>query len=391
MLGVKQEMEESQSLSIRRRDFLRVASGASTAVTLFSMAPAAALAAIPQKTKVVVVTFGGGARDDETFALGGQRNIPHLLNELVPQGTFFTQVLNRGILGHYVATASIATGAYETFNNFVAQPPASPTMFEYFRKQMRRPARDTWVIAPSNGFNRIGASRHRLYGPDYGAGVILPKQLLSSAIQGNRQKEFPDYEHLLQDSYELPMSTRGLSTQDRELSLAQLVTTLKLSSSDFIRNAQTLNSPDELSVYIARQLMRIVAPSLILLTLHDMDVAHTGAFSLYVDGIQRSDRLCATLWQFIQADPEYKDNTTLLIMPDFGRDADGDPGGNGFQHHRTGGPLARTTWLLALGPGVHQNVTVDRPIESIDIVPTVGGLLGFDTPASQGHRILELL
>ena len=79
----------------------------------------------------------------------------------------------------------IATGVYETFNNFVAQPPAAPTVFEYYRKQMRRPARDTWVIAPSNGFQQIGFSRHGGY-EGQGAGVILPKQLLAAAVSQQR-------------------------------------------------------------------------------------------------------------------------------------------------------------------------------------------------------------
>ncbi len=52
-------------------------------------------------------------------------------------------------------------------------------------------------------------------------------------------------------------------------------------------------SPDELSVYMARQLMQQLAPSLLWITLHDMDVAHSGTYSLYVEAIQRSDRLCA--------------------------------------------------------------------------------------------------
>ena len=65
---------------------------------------------MPRDQKTVVVTFGGGARDEETFAPEGQENIPHLMKELIPQATFFTQVVNRGILGHYVATASLATG-----------------------------------------------------------------------------------------------------------------------------------------------------------------------------------------------------------------------------------------------------------------------------------------
>ena len=45
------------------------------------------------------------------------------MSELIPQSTFFTQVQNRGILGHYVATASLATGVYETINNFASLPP----------------------------------------------------------------------------------------------------------------------------------------------------------------------------------------------------------------------------------------------------------------------------
>src|SRR5947209_18808114 len=85
----------------------------------------------------------------------------HLLRELAPQSTFFTQVVNRGILGHYVATASLATGVYETINNFASLPPESPPVFEYFRKDLKRPASDSWVVIPSNGFNRIGESSLR--------------------------------------------------------------------------------------------------------------------------------------------------------------------------------------------------------------------------------------
>jgi hypothetical protein len=90
-----------------------------------------------KKRKMIVVTFGGGARDQETFAPDGQANIPHMLGELAPQSSFFTQVTNHGILGHYVATASLATGVYETLNNFSAVPPDHPTVFEYFRKDLR--------------------------------------------------------------------------------------------------------------------------------------------------------------------------------------------------------------------------------------------------------------
>ena len=141
-------------------------------------------AAAARKRKVIVVTFGGGARDQETFAPQGQENIPHMLHELIPQASFFTQVANQGILGHYVATASLATGVYETLNNFSAVPPEHPTVFEYFRKDLKRPSSDAWVVAPSNGFNRIGESDYRSFGPGTGARVVLPKHLLTAAMSG---------------------------------------------------------------------------------------------------------------------------------------------------------------------------------------------------------------
>ncbi len=341
---------------------------------------------MPKGRKVVVVTFGGGARDEETFMPDGQENIPHMLRELIPQSTFFSQVVNRGILGHYVATASLATGVYETFNNFAAVPPQNPTVFEYFRKDLNRPATDTWVVAPSNGFTRIGESGNSSYGLGLGAGVILPKRLLAAGLSSGGDGQ---YDHLLRDNYETPLYTSD--STGSEIELHRMAGILKLSVADFVNHARNLASPDELSVYIARQLMKQVAPSLLWITLHDIDIAHSGTFSLYLEGIRRSDRLCAEIWKTIQTEPEYAGKTTMFILPDFGRDSDTDAGGNGFQHHRTGDALSRTTWMMAMGPGIRQNVVVDRPVESVDLVPTLGGLLGFSAKLSQGKPLTELL
>lgn len=374
----------AQALAWNRRDFLRSAIGIAAATATYSFAPTRALA-LPREPKIVVVTFGGGARDEETFAPEGQENIPNLLKTLFPQSTLYTQVVNRGILGHYVATASLATGVYETFNNFAAVPPQNPTIFEYFRRDLKRPANDAWVVAPSNGFNRIGESNHRLYGPGLGAGVILPKHLLQAALPS---KGTTDYARLLRDNYETPFYTPELA--GNELQMRQLDDILKLSVDDFVHHALSLASPDELSVYIAKQLMRQMAPSLLWITLHDIDIAHSGAYSLYIDGIQRSDRLCADIWQTIEADPEYKGKTTMFILPDFGRDSDMDASGNGFQHHRTGDALSRTTWMMVLGPGVRQGVVIDRPVESVDLVPTIGAQLGFSARLSQGKPLTEI-
>jgi hypothetical protein len=375
-------MRNSREISLNRRNFLRAATGAAL------LGSSAARGMAPNKNrKAVVVTFGGGARDDETFMPDGQENIPHLLNELIPQATFLTNVVNQGILGHYVATASIVTGVYETFNNFAAVSPDNPTVFEYFRKDLKRPATDAWVVAPSNGFARIGESANKLYGPGLGAGVILPKRLLSAAL--SKSADGARYQHLLRDNYETPLYAPSLA--GRQIELDQMAEVLKLSVDDFAAHARSLASPDELSVYIAKQLMRQLAPSLLWITLHDIDIAHSGTFSLYLDGIRRSDRLCAELWQSIQTNPEYANKTTMFILPDFGRDSDIESGGNGFQHHRTGDAVSRTTWMMALGPDVKQNVVVDRRVQSTDLIPTLGAYFGFDARFSTGKPIPEVV
>jgi hypothetical protein len=376
--------ELARQLAFTRRDFLRSAAGVALGSALLPSSLLGRSGVPAAKRKVVVVTFGGGARDQETFAPEGQENIPHLMRDLIPQSTFFTQVVNRGILGHYVATASLATGVYETVNNFASIPPEYPTVFEYFRKDLKRPASDAWVVAPSNGFNRIGESSHRSYGPGLGARVILPKHLLAAATSRTA-----DYGHLLRDNYETPLYAPELG--GNEFELQQLENLLKLSVEDFKSHALTLSSPDELSVYIAKRLMRRLAPSLLWITMHDIDIAHAGAFSLYIDGIRRTDRLCLEMWNAIQSDPEYAGNTTMFILPDFGRDSDEDAGGNGFQHHRTGDALSRTTWMMAMGAGVRQGVVYDRPLGSTDLVPTIGGILGFSPSLAQGKPIQELL
>ena len=383
--GAVSPREVARRLGRSRRDFLRDAAGMALGTTLMGASPFVWGQTAAKKRKVIVITFGGGARDQETFAPEGQENIPHLLHELIPQSSFFTQVANQGILGHYVATASLATGVYETLNNFSAIPPEHPTVFEYFRKDLKRPPSDAWVVAPSNGFNRIGESECRSYGPGLGARVVLPKHLLSAATSGTAA----DCEHLLRDNYETPLYAPQIGGSEFEL--RQLETILKLSVDDFRAHARTLSSPDELSVYIAKRLMQQESPSLLWITMHDIDIAHSGAYSLYVDAIQRTDRLCAEIWRAVQSEAEYAGNTTLLILPDFGRDADEDPGGNGFQHHRTGDAASRTTWMMALGAGTRQGVMYDRPLQSIDLVPSLGAMMGFSPALSQGKPIKELL
>src|SRR5256885_16934563 len=127
-----------------------------------------------------------------------------------------------------------------------------------------------------------------------------------------------------------------------------------------------IRRPPRSTLFPYTTLFRSLAPSLLWITLHDIDIAHAGDYSLYIEGIRRTDRLCLEIWKTIQAEPEYAGHTSLFILPDFGRDSDDDSGGNGFQHHRTGDALSRTTWMMALGAGIREGIVFDRRIEPTD-------------------------
>ena len=203
--------------------------------------------------------------------------------------------MNRGILGHYVATASLATGVYETLNNFASVPPDHPTVFEYFRKDLKRPSSDAWVVAPSNGFNRIGESDDRSYGAGMGARVILPKHLLRG-ISGRTHR----LQHLLRDNYEDSLSTpRILPAANSNYSSSRKI--LRALGRRLQGHAQTLSSPDELSIYVVRQLMRHVAQPALDHAARYRHRARRRIFA-YVEGIRRTDRLCPEFWNAIQAD-----------------------------------------------------------------------------------------
>jgi hypothetical protein len=46
---------------------------------------------------------------------------------------------------------------------------------------------------------------------------------------------------------------------------------------------------------------------------------------------------------------------------------------------------------MVRGAGVRENVLVDRPVESTDLVPTLGAFFGFSPNLSRGKALPEVL
>jgi len=383
-------------LALTKRRFLQLA-GLSIAHRILPARLWAGAARQPQASrKVIIVTFGGGVRYSETFAPEGLRNIPRLV-EMKPGGSFFKSCTNAGVLSHYNSTGSILTGNWQRVDDFGFQPPATPTIFEYYRKQTGAGPMDAWAIATNKSFSLIGSGADRSLGQPYGANVVLPKQLLLEAVESvvkkntsggaaNRENVLQHLETILSEGYEGVGWTIFKAGGQLDRTVRDTLTHALV---EYINGPEAPTSGDELTFFIAREVMREFAPRLMLVNFWDMDVAHWGSYSLYLQAITKTDRLTGMLWDEIQSNPNYKDRTTLLILPELGRDGDINAA-NGFLNHRSGDPSCRNMWLLAMGAGVTSG-EVERPVFHVDVAATAAELLGFKAHEITGRPIQEIL
>ena len=118
-------------------------------------------------------------------------------------------------------------------------------------------------------------------------------------------------------------------------------------------------------------------PRVFLLAFGEPDTwAHARRYDRYLSSIQRCDRFLRQLWEKLQADPEYRGRTTLLITPDHGRGVQAED----WTSHGKKILRSEETWLMALGPdtpplGERRDIP---PVHQAQIAATVATLLGED-------------
>ena len=253
---------------------------------------------------MIVVTFGGGVRYEDSLAPSGWVNIPHLANELVPQGLVYPVARYDGITGHFNSTGALVTGSRQEVDAYGSEAPVTPTIFELFRKQHNLPPEEAWVIATNKSFSLMGGSKLRDYGDPYSANVILPKQLLietiKSAVSTDAGPGVEDWRVLaermmlaLDEGYE----GFGWKVFEAGRHLGpELKATLAKSLLDYFNDPMVPTSGDELTYFMTKEIMNRLSPSLIVVNFWDIDIAHYGAYSLYLEAIRRTDRLTHELW-----------------------------------------------------------------------------------------------
>ena len=139
------------------------------------------------------------------------------------------------------------------------------------------------------------------------------------------------------------------------------------------------------------------------------DFAHDGRYDQYLLAANRTDRFLRELWDTVQADPFYRDNTVLFITTDHGR---GEAPLETWQHHASKASLAGymeslaayadgivgsdAIWMAAIGAGVPARGPLANHdcVGSNQIAATLLTLLGLDPQAfnpQAGAAITQML
>jgi hypothetical protein len=78
------------------------------------------------------------------------------------------------------------------------------------------------------------------------------------------------------------------------------------------------------------------------------DWAHDGRYDRVLQAYTRTDQYLQTLWTWLQAQPDYRDRTSLLITTDHGRGS----GTNDWRDHGKDVRGAGDTWMAFVSPAM---------------------------------------
>ena len=362
--------------------------------------------------KLIIILFGGGTRSSESIDDPEHCYIPRLWGEMVPKGTLFTNMRVEHRVVHPNSAGSIMTGHWEWDDLDWTRPVAHPTIFEIYRKARHAPDTATWAFVYASILARTGESLATGYGSEYAANVVEPPTIpRATSEEMDRRMQYaaaptgggsdqtglrPATDAQVQAAYECAKLARTTS----RISLKGLRSEQSLTFIDSEYNRWKAGtgstSHDAFLAELAIACMRTFAPSVIAVNFGEIDCAHYGSWSRYVEAIRRTDELAWRIWQVAEELQEYRGQTLMLILPDHGREMDR-PGHWGFIHHgdfytnegADGG--CRRVWMVALGPGVKAGARIEKPVPITTVAATGLEFLGLEASAGSESSVWGLI
>ena len=367
--------------------------------------------------------FSGGASISPDIA-GAMQSLPPspLSLPLQNYGTLFKEFRYQyGPTGHYNGHTVALTGNYVDIDLNLREHPRNPTIFEYYRKHNspQQSAMNSWWVANSLGpYPALNYSTSPDYGANFGANFISPTTLISPQgfdVLGNPHNFSSQEEAVITNMHQFVNgifnhtysdgSAGVVNNNTDAILLQQFITDLytKAQTSQFQNswNAASVMNNDMYNVLFATEVIKTFKPELLVVNMQDVDVCHF-QYTQYANNLRKADHAVAQLWNTIQNTPGMADDTVLIVAPEHGRnfyantsvDAYGrraldhtaptDPNFSGDPNMQ----IARDIFCLVVGPPnvVKQNQVISTVMgQSIEIVPAIAHLLGFDDAIPGGY------
>jgi hypothetical protein len=419
---------------MKRKDFIKKAGlTAAGALVMPYILPSGRLFASSgarRANHVVFCLFAGGVRNIEsmykadgnlmtytltgnesisTDIIGGMDALPAPTGaRLQTFGTLFKEFrYSNGPTGHYNGHTTALTGRYSDAAIKLKEPPQYPTIFEYYRKHNTplNSALNAWWIADSLGpYPYLNYSLYDGYGPMYGANALQAASIFSpdaNTLLGN-PVQFSSNELAKCDMMKQFMN--GQFTPPSEIVSTGIKNTPQDAAilQDFLRTymsevaAGIHNNPwgvpmngDMFNIYSGIQIMKQFKPELMVVNMQGVDVCHAN-FTEYANNMRKADFALYKLWEAIQSTPGMANDTVLIVAPEHGRNLDTNTvldtyGRYAIDHNND--EMSRRIFCLVAGPAgvVKQNQVINNiEGQSVDIVPTIANILGFDTDIPAG-------
>ena len=106
------------------------------------------------------------------------------------------------------------------------------------------------------------------------------------------------------------------------------------------------------------------------------DWAHDGRYDRVLEALAHTDEILRQLWTTLQADPQYRGKTSLLITTDHGRGV----GADGWRHHGEKYATSANTWMAFVSPSMSLRGEWRNhpPLETRQVAATLLGWMGVD-------------
>lgn len=414
---------------MKRKDFIRKAGlAAAGSFVVPYILPSGRLFAATGSRKVnhvVFCLFAGGVRNIESMQKAEGNLMPNMLtgnesisSDILPGmtplpspagtrlqtlGTLFKDFrYASGPTGHYNGHTTAITGKYTDGAIQLKQPPKNPTIFEYYRKHnsSSNSALNTWWVSDSLGpYPYLNYSDYPGYGAAYGGNMIQPMTIFNPSTNGvianpinltQTEKQRCDLMRAFADGqFQAPSEALSSGIVNSPADAERLQTFLRTMISDVA--AGVYNNPwgvgmnnDMINLFFGSKIIQEFKPELMVINMQGVDIGHF-EFTKYVNNMRLADFALYKLWETIQSTPGMADDTILIVAPEHGRNLDSNSvidiyGRYALDHNND--EMSRKIFCLIAGPsGVVKQGQVfnNTQGESVDIVPTIANILGFDT------------